>query len=277
MERLFKLCFAALMFPLGTNTAIGGPPSLIWCNGCTAEQKQAAAVESNAGESVYVGDLVDHSTVAFDVDVKQAQATANSWRSAGRPALSAPTPDQTEAVGTLSEFHAAVPAGWRKIGTVRYPRVGVNAYDVAHDGPERRAMIAWLARQSGALPVDFMERVARAAHAMNPFEQTTRPSMLYRIEFTDSSRINVSFNLAGNAPRYEIDSELGRDSRLNPILIEPCSDPVEFDFDRDGNPTDNENWREHMAALGYTVPASATSGRWACSGIAAGLRCMQRP
>ncbi|HEY0231149.1 MAG TPA: hypothetical protein VGC55_07850 [Dokdonella sp.] len=275
MERFFKQRLPAILaFALAANAASAGAPIVVWCNACSDEQKQAEAVESNAGPLVYVADIVTRSAIAFDVD--SSQRTPNDWRIAGAPAHVSLTPGQTEAIRVLIDFYQAVPQGWRKLSVLRYAQASVNAYDVAHDGVEQRLLIDWVSRQPDVVPIDLLQRLARSTPALSLYRKETAPSLGYRVDFPDGSQIHVSFALDAGKPAFIVDPAPGQDSRRNPVLIEASKSPMEFDFDGRGNPGDYADWRSHMVELGYSIADDGPGGQWICANPGAGLRCMHR-
>jgi len=264
---------AILAFVLASNAGWSATPTIVWCNACSTEQKQAAAVESNAGTLVYVADTVTRDALAFDVD--STQNTPNNWRIAGAPARAAPTPEQAEAVRTLADFYETVPKGWRKLTTVHYTQAPINAYSVARAGPAQRMLVDWVSHQPDVVPVDLLKRVAQSMALLAIHETNAVPSMAYRVEFADGSWINIAFTMVASAPAFAVHSDPGRDSRRNPVLVEASPLPMQFDFDGHGNPNDDADWRSHMTALGYSIADDRPAGQWVCANPGTGLRCMR--
>ena len=226
-----------LALALASSSAMASPPTVIWCNACTDEQKQAAAVESNAGSLVYVADVVAHSAVPFDVD--STQGTRNDWRIAGAPAHVGLTSEQRQAIQTLSDFYETLPQGWRKSGVLHYTEASVNASGAARDGPEQRALIDWVSRQPDVVPVDLLRRVARSLPAVRIHPSSAAPSVKYRIDFSDGSGINMAFALSAAPPAYVIEADPAQDSRNSPLLVETSPLPAWFDIDRQDSSTDS--------------------------------------
>jgi len=262
-----------LALVLASKAALASVPTVVWCNACSDERKLAAAIESNAGALVYVADVVTGSAIAFDVD--STQSTPNNGRIAGAPAHVAPTPAQAEAIRALADFHETVPKGWRKLSTLHYAQTPINAYSVVRAGPEQRLLIDWVARQPDVVPMDLLRRVAQSVQALGIHPRNAVPSVAYRVEFADGSRINVAFAMDGSVPAFAVHSDPGQDSRRNPVLVEANPLPVEFDFDGHGNPNDDTDWHSHMTALGYSIADDRKAGRWVCANPGTGLRCMR--
>jgi hypothetical protein len=273
MERSLKRIATILVLVLVSKAVLANVPTVVWCNACSDEQKQAAAVESNAGTLVYVADVVTRSAIAFDVD--STQNTPNNWRIAGAPAPVAPTSAQAEAIRALADFYDAAPKGWRKLNTLHYTQASINAYSVARTGQEQRMLIDWVSRQRDVVPMALLRRVAQSVPALGIHEKNAVPSVAYRVEFADGSRINVAFAFDSGTPAFFVHTDPGQDSRRNPVLVEANALPIQFDFDGRGNPNDDADWRSHMRALGYSMMDDRPAGQWICANPGTGLRCMR--
>jgi len=271
MERFFKKYLPATLALALSTQASAAVPTLIWCNACSDQQKQAAAVESDAGALVYVADVVDRSLAAYTVDL--TQKTPNAWRSAGALSPIVPTAEQAQAIRTLADFYEAAPQGWHKSNLLDYTEDAINAYSVARDGPEQRMLVDWVARQREVVPVELLGRLARSLAALDIHEKSDTPSVAYRVDFRDGSQINISFDFASQNAAFVVAAEPGQDSRHNPILTEASKLPVLFDLGGKGNPNDDRDWHTHMAALGYAIPDRTAGAQWACFDSGTGLRC----
>lgn len=272
MMRFFLAGTVGIIAALGADKASAEMP-LLWCNGCTAAQKVAAALGQPTNSTVYVADTTAKTVYAYWVylDVDDGVRPPRRYKKADRTDID---PVLEQAAMTLINFYDAAPQGWEKRKQASYdgPDNGtLIAYDVVNDSPARNAFLDWASHRPNIIDQAWMGLFQIAA-----FKTGVLPSVETDVYFWDGSKITLKLNIAVTDVEFSVAPNSGKDSHGNTILSKADDEPHQFSFIGNGNPADKGRWAGQMTMIGYSG-ATAHGGAWACTKSAAGHHCAYVP
>lgn len=238
-------------------------PTLLWCDGCTAPQKRAKAATQPVGDTVYVGDTVANTFVAYSVGLL-LDDTYSPPRQVVSPHTIAADPALNSIEDALLDFYHAAPVGWHKSLQESYPEQFINVYDVVPIGPAQNNLLDWVSNQTGVRLNEIPIRVEQCVSFFRIGDASKMPTIRITVTFVDNSKIDIDVDYSTTNADFKIVENSGRDSHNNVVLSHRVSTPGQFDFRGPGNPSDYIDWQHWMTQLGYGIPVSA-GYYWACT------------
>src|SRR5690348_9629820 len=204
-------------------------PTLLWCDGCTAPQKRAKAATQSVGDTVYVGDTVANTFVAYSVGLRLDDSVSPP-RQIVSPHLITADPAYADMESALLQFYNHAPVGWSKRIELNYPDPFAGVYDVVAISPAQNSMLDWVDSNNGYLINQLPIRIEQVVSVFKIIDPSKMPAMRITVRFTDGSRIDVDINYVTTNPDYRVVDDSGRDSHNNTVLSHRTSNPTRFDF-----------------------------------------------
>jgi hypothetical protein len=269
-----KIFVAIALVAIGFNVH-AAKPLLVWCQGCSAIQRQDLARKQGAGNTVYVGDTVNKSVTAFDVYI-DVEDTVPVTRKKVADEI-APNQQLVSAIDSGIAYYNTIPVGWHKrlhANADDYSSSLQSVYDVIDAGPRQNQLLDWLnGGSSWSTDAYLLTGWVRTGFAMfHLVDLSAAPTLGGTIHFADGSQVDGYYdNVTG---KIKIDPDSARDSHHNSVpylgsdgRIHNLGGQHEFDATT-GNPADIQNFLDQLSLLHVPIIVggdSAPHHGWACT------------
>lgn len=263
MERRRLPLKAILLFLL----SLSGPASaeVVRCDNCTSSSSKITAAKSKGPGTHYVYDLINAGVWKFDV--------ARVCEGSGACLMEVtPTPTEPEVrnfVLELSAYYQVTGGTMKSHFTLRTDGTtagNLSAFDAAGPGAPRDRLFTWM--RSSTEVATFRNTLPAIGTAIHQIGVTiasvwndSMGSTLITIEFTDGSRITVSWEVVNDT--YSVVDGSAKDKYGNPIPVTMDQiDGTRFDYSGEGpNGPAQQRMRDYLSL--WRVPVS-NGVRWAC-------------
>jgi hypothetical protein len=231
-------------------------PLLIWCQGCTPDQQQAAALKNAPGNTVYVGDAVNKTVNAYNVYI-DVEDTSPVTRKKAADQI-APNQQLVTAINYAIAFYNSAPAGWNKhlqVSARDFSQNLTTVYKIADAGPDQNNLVTWLNGGSNfGADVYLLTGWVRTGFAMfHVVDLSASPQLAGTVNFSDGSHINAYYDNATG--KIKLDPSSAEDSHGNNVPYLGTDGKIHnlgghHDFDPTvGNPLDQTNFINQLNNL----------------------------
>ncbi|GEM_PF-5034997 len=270
-----KSLIAGVVFSvtLGFTSQAFAIPDLVWCQGCSAQQQNQAAMRAGRG-TVYVADAINRTVVAYNVHTE-----TDDSKQPPRPVLVAdqiaPDPVIVNGLSDAIRYYNTPPVGWQKHfnESVRDGSVYniINAGRVQNDFADG-FNASW--RNANADLAMLLGRTVQILASLHLVDLYAAPNLTVTATFKDGSRVDFVFDR--DTSKLKLQTDTARDSHNNSVPYLGADGQIhnlggEHDFNPStGSPMDQQNFVNQIGRLGVQILSTGGGGGsggihgWAC-------------